>query len=513
MRPEFYREQWQQLQAAASAATGEAQAEQVESLAARVANSFIDRYFYSDEYNADYIQLLCEMATAFDDDALNNIAAQALFGIIIERLCDDFEELQTETYNRLISQVIGFLRQLPEGAELHAQLNDFDLGSEQALFRRIESIRLQPDQPVPADATPEKILILSRVTIGADIAITSVISQRVASRFPNAEIVIIGNHKLRQIYAADSGMRVRELSYIRRGGLLERFAAWLALLDTVRDEVGDLPDEKFLLFDPDSRLTQLGVLPLVNDSQYRFFNSRGKPEYPPMASVSELANLWLDAILQTSDSHHPAVWPPQAERELAGQLLEPTRASGRHIITLNLGVGGNERKRVGDEFEQELILHLLQEKGREQDPDNLILLDLGFGTTERQRNEQIITAVEQAGFVAHTCKFADLNAIPNSQSSNIRLLGVECSVAEVAALIAHSQEFIGYDSACQHLAAALGIPTFTLFAGTTNPKFVRRWHACGPNRSEILFVDTITRNAPIDNTEIIARLHDLRCSG
>ena len=58
------------------------------------------------------------MATGTANEELNQLASRALFGIIIERLCDDFEELQTETYNRLISQVVDFLRKLPEGAAL-----------------------------------------------------------------------------------------------------------------------------------------------------------------------------------------------------------------------------------------------------------------------------------------------------------------------------------------------------------------------------------------------------------
>jgi ADP-heptose:LPS heptosyltransferase len=90
------------------------------------------------------------------------------------------------------------------------------------------------------------------------------------------------------------------------------------------------------------------------------------------------------------------------------------------------------------------------------------------------------------------------------------LLGVECSVAEIAALISVSDEFIGYDSACQHIAAALGVRTFTIFAGTSNARFIRRWQACGPNLSEIVYVDTVSRESRLDYGEIVERLLDLR---
>ena len=256
MRSFFYQEQWERLQE--SPTTND-----LESLAQRVASSFVDRYYYSDEYNREYINLLCEMATYFKKSELNQIAAQALFGIVIERLCDDFEELQTETYNRVICQVVNFLCELPEGQDIQSQLSDFDLHTEELLYERIETIRLSPDRKLQASIKPKKVLVLSRVTIGADVAITSVICKRVSKFYPEAEIIVFGNAKLKQVFGSLSGLKVHELSYSRRGGLLERFLTWLDLLKKTRAEIVGLSPAEFLLIDPDSRLTQLGVLPLV----------------------------------------------------------------------------------------------------------------------------------------------------------------------------------------------------------------------------------------------------------
>ncbi|MDP6651121.1 MAG: hypothetical protein QGF90_03265, partial [Gammaproteobacteria bacterium] len=139
MRASYYQEQWQALQ---QAPTDEA----IESLAQRVACSFVDRYYYSDEYNREYIHLLCEMATHFSDPTQNQLAASALFGIVIERLCDDFEELQTETYNRLICQVVNFLCEHEGGQQLESELYGFHLRTEEQLYERIETIRLSPDR-------------------------------------------------------------------------------------------------------------------------------------------------------------------------------------------------------------------------------------------------------------------------------------------------------------------------------------------------------------------------------
>ena len=49
----------------------------------------------------------------------------------------------------------------------------------------------------------KKILVLSRVTIGADIAVTSVIIQRLSERYPKAEMVLIGGGKLDEIFGGN----------------------------------------------------------------------------------------------------------------------------------------------------------------------------------------------------------------------------------------------------------------------------------------------------------------------
>ena len=497
MKSNYYQEQWQELKKSADP-------QHLDSLAKRVASSFIDRYYYSDEYNREHIHLLCEMATNFADESLNQIAARTLFGTVIERLCDDFEELQTETYNRLICQVVNYLCHIPEGKEMESELYSFHLRTEEQLYQRIESIRLTPDRKLSGIVRPKKVLILSRVTVGADVAITSVICQRVAQFYPNSEIVVIGNGKLKQIFARESNIQVHELNYARRGGLLEKFQVWLQLLTEVRRIIANLSPVEFLILDPDSRLTQLGVLPLVPLPNYRFFNSRGKQGSSKHASMAQLTNQWLDNILGNEEFCYPKVWPVESNLQSAEQFrlkIDPNKIST--VITVNLGVGGNERKRVQGEFEKELLLTLLNE------PNTKIVLDLGFGYQEREQSSSLLQAAQEAGITTAETAFSDIQRCDFSA----QLIGIECSIGEISALINQSDEFIGYDSACQHIAAAEGIKTFTIFAGTNNVRFIRRWQACGENTSEIIYVDTLSKDGYIDNEDIIATLMDFRTSG
>ena len=180
----------------------------------------MDAYLKNCHYEEDYINLLCEMTTISHDTSINRIAAQALFSIIIEGLCDDFEELQTETYNQVMSQIISFCRSLPAGKELDRSLNTFQIFSQNDLLERINTIRLDT-KTLPPQNEVKKILLLSRVTIGADVAVTSIIIQRLTELFPQTELVLIGGSKLNEIYGSNPRIRLCQASYNRRGGLLE----------------------------------------------------------------------------------------------------------------------------------------------------------------------------------------------------------------------------------------------------------------------------------------------------
>jgi ADP-heptose:LPS heptosyltransferase len=494
MRPEYYRKRWLKLRK-------KAQREEITHLARHTALSFLDRYLYSDLFDADYINLLCEMATYFDNDDLNNIAADALFGIVIEQLCDDFEELQTETYNRLISQVITFLRQLPQCEELDQRLKQYGLQTQQHLYDRIESIRANSDRRRQLTKNPKKVLLLSRVTIGADVAISSVFCQRLIERFPGVELVLIGSSKLREVYAGNPEVRIQPFCYVRRGNLIERFNAWLDLLTVVETEIKECRVGEVLLFDPDSRLSQLGVLPLIESENYFFFNSRGKDSYPKKISIAELANLWLDTVLGPGRFCYPKVWPIQNHLDNAATAIKKIRANNySHVITINFGVGGNLRKKLEGDFEEQLILALLQQ------PNTAILLDRGFGDEERAGAERILSTVRRHGLPTKSCMFSELTDIEDLQG----VIDVKCSIGEIAALIAHSDEFIGYDSACQHISAALGRPTYTIFTGSNNVRFIRRWTACGSNISEIIYVDTLSHTQQYETTDIVERILDRR---
>jgi ADP-heptose:LPS heptosyltransferase len=76
-----------------------------------------------------------------------------------------------------------------------------------------------------------------------------------------------------------------------------------------------------------------------------------------------------------------------------------------------------------------------------------------------------------------------------SAPAGIQLLTWQGSIGRFAALIAASDIYVGYDSAGQHIAAALGIPTIDIFTGFTSPRMPERWAPYGRGSVEMLRLD------------------------
>src|ERR1019366_3263939 len=170
---------------------------------------------------------------------LEEPCAQALFGILVEGLGDRFDPALCDIYARLFSQAIP--------------------GADVVRYQRVR-------QPRRVAKEPARVIVLSRVTLGADVAVTSVLIAAAKQRFPDAEIVFAGPRKNFEMFAADPRLTHAPVEY-RRGSLSQRLAVW--------DELKALaapPD--ILVLDPDSRLTQLGLLPIGDEDRYHLFESR-----------------------------------------------------------------------------------------------------------------------------------------------------------------------------------------------------------------------------------------------
>jgi len=281
---------------------------------------------------------------------------------------------------------------------------------------------------------PKRVFVLSRVTLGADVAVTSVLLAAAKARFPKAEVVLVGPRKNAELFAGDPRVGHAAVEY-RRGSLGERLAVVGQLRELFREADS-------LVIDPDSRLTQLGVVPVCAEERYYFFESRAYGGTSERA-LPELAAAWAGETLGVCS----------ARPYLA--LVEPVEKDGR--ISVSLGVGENPAKRIADPFEERLLA-LLGESGA------CLTVDTGAGGEEAER---VRRAVERSG---------------------VRAALWEGSFAGIAARIAASRLYVGYDSAGQHVAAACGVPLISVFAGFPAPRMFARWRPVG-ERATVLRVD------------------------
>jgi ADP-heptose:LPS heptosyltransferase len=331
------------------------------------------------------------------------------FRDVVEPLADSFEAAAVNRYVELFTTAIG----RPE------------------LRSRYERIRVKKRFE---GADPADVFVLSRVTLGADVAITSVVMDGVRRRFPAARIWFVGPRKNFELFEAHGGIGHVELPYRRLGTAAERLAA--------SEQLRGLVDrEGAIVVDPDSRLTQLGLIPVCDPERYYFFESRSAQE---AGSLSWLTARWMEHTFGVADAR-AFVAPRPVSGEPAG-------------ITVSLGVGENPAKRVCGPFERELMERLAS-TGRS------IVIDKGAGGDETRRVEAAIAG------------------LPNVRTW-------EGAFAPFAAQIAGSRLYIGYDSAGQHVAAACGVPLITVFAGFPNERFFERWRPYGPGRIDVIRVDT-----------------------
>jgi ADP-heptose:LPS heptosyltransferase len=329
------------------------------------------------------------------DRAMAEDEGRALLSIVVERLGDLFEPDLCRTYERLFAQVIEracpeLVPRLRRNATLHA-----------------------------APATANRVYVLSRITLGADVAVTSVLLDAAKKCYPDAEIVFVGPRKSYEMFEADPRIRHLPAPYARSGALIDRLRASASL----RFDDG-------IVIDPDSRLTQLGLISVCDERNYFFFESRsyggdGHDSLPLLAST------WAQEVFGV---------------ENARAFVAPLSSSDSHPdITVSLGVGENSSKRIDGDFECDLLRVLADTGGS-------ILVDKGASAAERDRVERALLP----GMRTHDGAFAPF-----------------------AYQIARSKLYVGYDSAGQHVASACGIPLVSIFNGFVSERMFARWRPKG----------------------------------
>ena len=471
--------------------------EVTEQLANEAASEFLSSYSERGEYLGDAIALLAEIST-LEDPCLSQPGQRATFPFLVERLSDSFDPAYGDLYDRAFAQMIDVCRRLPAAADLDAALRRFDLATERDLLERKARLRWRPPmvhletQAPEAQAKVRKVLILSRVTLGADVAITSVALQKARQVFPHAERVLLGSAKLGELFGGDTLLRIREVGYKTAGGLLDRLQNWLPLLAAVDSEIRGFPADQVVLLDPDSRLLQLGLLPaLPDESNYFFFESRRYGE-GISASLSELTLRWLNEQFGAGSPILPAVHLRKSDRKFARALCSRLReqahreqsqegqqgqGGSKRLVAMSFGVGGNAEKRLPDPFERDVLRGILAD-------GCTVLLDKGAGAEEVERAARLVEDVQGGGLPVLELSPNGLPSALENEPLRFRLITWHGGIGAFSALTAECDEYVGYDSSGQHIAAALGVPPISIFSRVAPEVFRNRWKPTGPGVSK-----------------------------
>jgi ADP-heptose:LPS heptosyltransferase len=303
-----------------------------------------------------------------------------------------------------------------------------------------------PPAPRVAPMIPsvvETVYVLSRVTLGADIKITSLIFDALKVRFPQANIVFVANRKCAELYASDARISYIEAEYPRAGPVSQR-------IEFARELRRKLEGRNRIVVDPDSRMTQLGLFPVCEPERYFHFNSRTAD------SEANLTTLTLDWVRDTFGRTGEA-------------YIAPDRVSGNGGAAISFGVGENESKRIAGDFEARVIRAIAR-------TFQTIWIDRGAGGEEARR---VTSAARESGCL-----------------DQVRFW--EGSFAGFASLISQCALYAGYDSAGQHAAAASGVPLITLFKGAPSERFRERWKPAGSGKVTVIDADALSPEACLE---------------
>jgi ADP-heptose:LPS heptosyltransferase len=438
-----------------------------------------------DRYHNDVTRVVCELATDADPLVRRRVQ-ELLFAGLAEPLGDAFDPASVKVHDSLFSLAIDVCRRLPSASRLDARLGRFGVHDRMDLLCRRSG--LTPTRPLSHEARHRirKVFVLSRITLGADVAITSTILQVIQRVFPDADRHFVGPAGVGQLFEGLSGTRIVAHGY-ERNSLLERLGSWCGVTEVLERETVGLVDAEWLVIDPDSRVTQLCLLPVAPPTvPYVFFESRSY-RAEGLETLGGLATHWVKGALGCEDGEvvRPRLELASADIGRSSSIVDALRhTSARFVVAMNLGVGGNPRKRVAGDFELDVVRSLLRD-------GSAVVLDHGAGEDEA-RVRAIVAALRNEGRRITEIEGAHFGVEPLPAGCDV--VAYRGPVGPFAALIGASDMYVGYDSGFQHIAAAQGIPAVDVFVDPPNPLFARRWRP--HSAAAVAVIETTTDEQP-----------------
>ena len=322
------------------------------------------------------------------------------------------------------------------------------------------------------------------MTLGADILLISTLIQHLRQQYPTATLQLVGAGKLHDLFGDCPDLEFIPVTYARRGPLQERLHSWLAI--QAATATADL------VISPDSRLDQLGLLPLTSDPAAHRLWENTLPDGVEMP-LAESLDAWCQQQFGTSASFTPRLWPNAATIATAERLR--TALADRPLLAVKLDVGGNPAKALPMEFERDILRTAVNRGWR-------VILDRGFGNAELAASDRLLASL---GWQATDLADDAAMGLTSDQWTEEALAGGDClrlhgTIGSWAAAVMVARFAFAYDSVGQHLAAAADTEVLVAFAGFADDRFPVAWQPCGTNTI------TTLRVPPASRSEILAAI-------
>lgn len=423
---------------------------------------------------------VADAADDADDAERCRAGLRVLFADLVEWCNDRLDAVGRQAYAAFFPAVVWRVAQ--GSPALLQRFHHHRLFSQQDCYRSYAQRRARSQQSAPIlPDIVDRVVILSRVTIGADVLLTSLLCQRVHQAFPAAEIIVVGDKKLGGLLSGLPQVRVEAIAYARRGPLGTRLASWLTLIDTL-DAL-----EPDLVLSPDSRLDQLAVLPLTDDP-YAYLSWENIQNGDQPQSLAALLDAWAKRVLALNDEVRcqPRIaFDAEYDRQRARwQQCCGDAHHGSSVVAMKFDHGGNPAKSLPRACEVALLQAAHRAGWR-------VMLDAGFGDEETALSQSLL---DEAGVQAIDCCEQDGDALFDKLPQDWQIIRFHGSIAGWASALSACQLAVSYDSVGHHLAAALGVPLLSLFTGHQHEAFPVAWAPQGGGHIEQVVIPTAERH-------------------
>ena len=409
------------------------------------------------------------------------IAAEAthvVFADVVQPLADRFEDDSYDVHAAFMAEAVH-----APGSPITADIEGLGYAHPQDLIERYGMLRSEALEKTVVYEDILKVVVLSRVEIRADVAITSTILQCANIAFRSAELDLVAPKENAYLIGIPYRMNRKIVSYPRDGPLANRLLAWKRVRDKVRASIEDFQPGEWLVVDPDSCITQNGLLPLTDDGYVRFFDSRSYAE-GERAPIAELAADWCGLWFFWGGIEAQPFVAQRFGNCSGGSFLSSSLR--KRIAGVSFAVDGKESARLGGDFE-DALLELLRKRGY------WTVLDCG-----RNEADAAVAAERVHAFRGST---NHLTVIDDARHNQARLMACKATPATFGGWVSRASVYVGYDSAMSHVVATFFVPVIQVSAGAPNEMYRARWTPVSD--AEVV---SISAKGPEDGPGILKRI-------